>query len=63
MQNQKCLTEILQKAKVVFDHFDVSGLNNKVFKIKFTVDGELYSFGFTDKNGDFGGARAAGIVR
>ena len=37
--------------------------NNKVFRIEFTVDGELYSFGFADENGDFGGARAAGVVK
>ena len=36
---------------------------HKVFRIKFNVDGELYSFGFTDENGDFGGARAAGVVK
>jgi len=26
------------------------------------VDGKLYSFGFADENGDFGGAHAAGVV-
>jgi len=51
------------KAKVLFDKFDVSTLNGKTFRIKFMVDGEIYSFGFTDKNGDFGGARAAGVVK
>jgi hypothetical protein len=33
-----------------------------VIRIRFTVDGKLYSFGFADENGDFGGAHAAGIV-
>ena len=51
------------KAEVVFDGFDISTLNNKVFQIEFIVDGELYSFGFADEKGDFGGARAAGIVK
>ncbi len=51
------------KAEVIFENFDVSTLNNKVFRIKFTVDGKLYSFDFTDKNGDFGGAKAAGVVK
>ena len=50
------------KAEVVFDGFDISTLNNKVFQIEFIVDGELYSFGFADENGNFGGARAAGVV-
>jgi hypothetical protein len=34
-----------------------------VIRIKFYVDGELYSFGFADENGDFGGAHAAGVVK
>ncbi|MBQ7822243.1 MAG: glycosyl hydrolase family 32 [Clostridia bacterium] len=45
-----------------FGNFDISSLNNKVFRLKFEVDGKLYSFGFADENGDFGGAHAAGIV-
>ena len=45
-----------------FGGFDVSSLNGKVFRIKFDVDGKLYSFGFADEKGDFGGAHAAGIV-
>lgn len=48
------------KAKLCFDSFNVSDLNNKVFRLKFNVDGKLYSFGFSDENGDFGGAHAAG---
>lgn len=51
------------KAEVIFDNFDVSTLNGRVFRVKFTVDGEFYSFGFADESGDFGGARAAGIVK
>ena len=50
-------------AQLVFGEFCVGSLNEKVFRIRFDVDGELYSFGFADKNGDFGGAHAAGIVR
>ncbi len=51
------------KAEMIFDGFSVSELNGKVFKIKFTVDGALYSFGFANDKGEFGGARAAGVVR
>ncbi|MBQ8552062.1 MAG: glycosyl hydrolase family 32 [Clostridia bacterium] len=43
--------------------FDVSAYNNKVVRARFDVDGELYSFGFADACGDFGGAHAAGIVK
>lgn len=50
------------KAKLNFKKLRIEELEGKVFKIKFTVDGELYSFGFTDRNGDFGGAHAAGVV-
>ncbi len=50
------------KAKIIFEDFDVCSLNNTVFRLKFNVCGKIYSFGFTDKNGDFGGAHAAGIV-
>ena len=46
-----------------FDGFDISSLNGKVIKIKFTVDGKLFSFGFADKNGDYGGAHGAGIAK
>lgn len=42
------------KAKLNFNGFDISSLNGEVFKIKFNVDGKLYSFGFSDENGDFG---------
>ena len=41
------------KAQVLFDDFDVSTLNDKVFRLKFMVDGELFSFGFADENGEF----------
>ena len=45
-----------------FGGFDIDTLNGKVFRLKFNVDGKLYSFGFADENGDFGGAHAAGIA-
>lgn len=51
------------KAEVIFDDFDVSTLNDKIFRVEFIVDGEIYSFGFADETGDFGGARAAGVVK
>lgn len=50
------------KAELIFENIDVNSLNGKVIQIKFTVNGKFYSFGFTDENGDFGGAHAAGIV-
>ncbi len=50
------------KAELKFSKLNIKDLNGKVFKIRFSVDGKLYSFGFTDQNGDFGGAHAAGIV-
>ena len=50
------------KEKLDFGDFDISSLNNKVFTLKFYVDGNLYSFGFADENDEFGGARGAGIV-
>ncbi len=42
--------------------FDVAAFNGRTVRIHFSVDGELYSFGLADENGDFGGAHAAGIV-
>lgn len=50
------------KAELIFDKLNISDLNEKIFRIAFDVNGSLYSFGFTDENGDFGGAHAAGIV-
>lgn len=50
------------KAFLDFDGFDIKSLNNKVFRLRFNVSGKLYSFGFADKNGDAGGAHAAGRV-
>ena len=50
------------KAKLRFSNIDVSKLNGQVIRIKFNVEGKLYSFGFADENGDFGGAHAAGIA-
>ncbi len=51
------------KAELSFENFDVATLNGKTFRIRFDVDGALYAFGFADENGEFGGARAAGIVK
>lgn len=51
------------KAEVLVDGFSIWELNNRVFRLRFTVDGQLFSFGFTDENGDFGGAGAAGVVQ
>ena len=50
------------KAFLDFDGFDIKSLNNKIFRLRFNVSGKLYSFGFADKNGDAGGAHAAGRV-
>ncbi|MBQ8552010.1 MAG: glycosyl hydrolase family 32 [Clostridia bacterium] len=51
------------KARLGFDDFVVSSLNGQVFRLKFCVEGKLYAFGFADENGEFGGARAAGVVK
>jgi hypothetical protein len=45
-----------------FPDFDIATLNGKIIKIKFTVDGKLFAFGFADENGDYGGAHGAGIA-
>ena len=45
-----------------FDSIDIPALNDTVFRIRFRVCGSLYSFGFADESGDFGGAHAAGVV-
>ena len=50
------------KAELIFPKLRICDLNEKVFRIRFTVDGKLYAFGFADERGDFGGAHAAGIV-
>lgn len=50
------------KAKLIFNGFDIRSLNNEVFRLRFNIDGKLYSFGFADEKGDFGGAHAAGSV-
>lgn len=50
------------KAELHFNNFDIKELNEMVFRIKFYVDGKLYSFGFTDDSDDFGGAHAAGFA-
>ena len=46
-----------------FGDFDVSSLNGKVIRLRFNLDGKLYAFGFCDETGEFGGARAAGVVK
>lgn len=50
------------KAELAFEKININDLNNKVIRLRFTVDGELYAFGFADETGDFGGAHAAGVV-
>ncbi len=45
-----------------FGDFDIESLNGKIIRIRFTVDGKLFAFGFMDKNGDYGGAHAGGIA-
>ena len=50
------------KAELVFEGIDIPDFNGKIFRIEFSVCGKLYSFGFADDNGDFGGAHAAGMV-
>lgn len=50
-------------ARLDFGSFCVSDLNEKVIRLRFFVSGSLYSFGFADEKGDFGGARAAGLVK
>lgn len=49
-------------AQLMFENFEVSNLNDTVFCLRFHVDGKLYAFGLADKDGDFGGAHAAGVV-
>jgi len=48
--------------KLEFENFSVTSLNNKPIRIRFHVEGKLYAFGFADANGEFGGARAAGVA-
>jgi hypothetical protein len=48
------------KAKLEFNGFDITSLNDKTFRIRFTVNGKFYSFGFTDEKGDFNGYHGAG---
>ena len=50
-------------AELRFEHTDVSALCGKTVRLRFLVDGALYSFGFADGNGDCGGAHAAGLVK
>ncbi len=45
-----------------FPDFDIESLNGEIIRIKFTVDGKLFAFGFADENGDYGGAHAGGIA-
>ena len=50
-------------AELTFDNLSVRDLNDKVFRLQFTVKGHLYAFGFADASGDCGGARGAGLVK
>ena len=50
-------------ARLDFGGFEVKTLEGRPFRVRFDLDGELYSFGFADRNGDFGGAHAGGVVR
>lgn len=50
------------KAMVEFSSVKISDWNGKVCRLRFEVDGKLYSFGFTDATGDCGGAHAAGRI-
>ena len=45
-----------------FGCFDVAHLNGQVIRLRFHVEGKLYSFALCDANGESGGARAAGLV-
>lgn len=49
-------------ATLNFGDYNISDLNGRVFRIRFTVSGKLYSFGFADETGDFGGAHGAGVA-
>ena len=49
-------------AKLSFADFDIRLLNGNKFRLRFTVDGKLYAFGFADEAGDFGGAHAGGLA-
>lgn len=49
-------------ATLNFKDFNISNLNNKIFRVRFNVSGKFYSFGFADENGDFGGAHGAGVI-
>jgi len=46
-----------------FGDFDIESAAEQVLRVKFNVNGSLYSFGFSDENGDCKGAHAAGIVK
>lgn len=49
-------------AKVIFKNFDIASLSGKKFKLRFNINGKLYSFRFADKDGDSHGAHAGGVV-
>lgn len=49
-------------ARLDFGEYCIADLNEKVFRLRFHVEGKLYSFGFADASGDFGGAHGAGSV-
>lgn len=50
-------------ARLSFENFDIASVNGRPIRLEFEVRGSLYSFGFTDDRGDFGGAHAAGICQ
>lgn len=50
------------KAPLSFDTLDIAALCGRTVRIRFDVRGKLFSFGFADARGDFGGAHAAGVV-
>lgn len=49
-------------ARLCFSEETIKKLSTAPFRLRFEVDGEIYSFGFADKVGAFGGAEAAGIA-
>lgn len=51
------------RAELAFADFDIASLNGRRFRLEFLVDGHLYAFGLSDRDGDFGGAHGAGFVR
>ena len=50
-------------ARLDFGDLDIGELCGRVIRLRFSVSGKLYSFGFADGAGDFGGAHGAGMVK